>query len=323
MDNFTPILDAVAGKSVVNVVVGQFIRMEQSGSIVVVATAPGQMPVKCRPMSDYRPEPLELVRVMFVDGVAFYAGAAQSKPGKGVVATVGGGLATVVTDIGTISCSYSTAPSSGNAVKLAWNDGPHIMGPVASYPIQSDVPADPIYQPKPRTYIFKANASGTVRYPYDSGTDTTSFPGTWYPGGFSAAFFPPGTTSRSYWFYGSKIKDTIPAGATFVSAEMFFPEGTTIPAVFLTSAKSIAEAIAALPTTSSGYFPSGNIIAPDGSGGIWVNLGTAFGAAVAANEVSMGPSSGGSPSSKMPGIDSLGTGKGDSLSGAIRITVTF
>jgi len=323
VDNFTPILDAVADKSVVNVVVGQFIRTEQSGSIVVVATAPGQMPVKCRPMSDYRPEPLELVRVMFVDGVAFYAGAAQSKPGKGVVATVGGGLATVVTDIGTISCSYSTAPSSGNAVKLAWNDGPHIMGPVASYPIQSDVPADPIYQPKPRTYIFKAKMSGRAAYGPYPGT----IPGVWTPG--SIVLPQSGVNVSNRWYYGRSAVDSIPVGAVVTRVEIYLPKLIgNWSRVFTQTDTTPEQLVATIPT-----FPPGNswdldanwtAVSPRTSG--WVDLPIGFATQFTTTEMSVQPSSysgGGSDIWQIEGLDLLGNGTGDNNSGAIRITAKF
>ena len=321
MDNFTPILDAVADKSVVNVVVGQFIRAEQSGSIIVVATAPGQMPVKCRPMSDYRPEPLELVRVMFVDGVAFYAGAAQSKPGKGVVATVGGGLATVVTDIGTISCSYSTAPSSGNAVKLAWNDGPHIMGPVASYPIQSDVPADLIYQPKPRTYIFKASMSGTANF----GAIPGSVPGVWNPGGMIIP--QSGVTVQPLWFYGPNLTTSFPAGTVFLKAEIYFPEFVGNWATVATVNKvTPAAAIATLPTSPPGPYWDTPDPSPAARTSGWQSLPIGFATEVTANQRAVQPwgyGGGGSTIWQMQGLDLLGNGSGDNMSGAIRITASF
>jgi len=320
VDEFTPILEAVADKSIVNVVVGQFIRTEQSGSIVVVATAPGQMPVKCRPMSDYRPEPLELVRVLFIDGVAFYAGAATSKPGKGVVATVSGGLAAVVTDIGTVSCSYSTAPSSGNSVKLAWNEGPHIMGVVGAYPIQSVAPSDPVYVPKPHTFIFKANMSGQVIYPSVGGQ-----PGVWYPGGFTAV---PGMVTRGYWFYGPQIASTIPAGATINTVEVYLPPfvgGWGVVAVH--TAKNPAEAAALYPPDSDpSWFLAGTYGVSASGTGQWFGAPPAFGAAIAAGEVSVQPrlaSGGGSDVPHLQGLDLLGDGTGDNMSGAIRITATY
>lgn len=132
---------------------------------------------------------------------------ARPLPGVGTVMTVAGGLVTVQTVIGTYTMPYvsPTAPSSGQLVGLSWSETPYVVGPLS---IQ---PAGPAPVPDPgegvvRSAVFQVIDTGS--------TDRGSV--RWWTTQPRA-----GNSTYGAWFYGTQIRDTIPAGASMVSLEFF------------------------------------------------------------------------------------------------------
>lgn len=131
-----------------------------------------------------------------------------ARPKVGTVQTVSAPYATVQTLIGSVTAAYAgTAPTSGQRVLLEWTeDGPVVLsGALSVTPGTIDPDPDSTPPAKVRTVVFRAVQAGTTNY------------------GGSASYWTPtvqaGNGNYGFWFYGSAIKDTIPAGATLVSLQ--------------------------------------------------------------------------------------------------------
>lgn len=153
----------------------------------------------------------ESVWVDSVDGRMRLIGPTTAKPGIGVVETISaaGTSAVVQTDFGRhtlIVAQSDPMPTSGDTVGIQWSSQPWCV-------LLRDVP-DPGAPPPP-----PAGGSGQVRTAefraIDAGStdrDRTR----WWTG-------QPWSSDSTYgaWFYGTQIKDTIPAGATLISLEFY------------------------------------------------------------------------------------------------------
>ena len=131
---------------------------------------------------------------------------AGPKPGSGTVLTVTAGVVTAQTIAGVVSMPYvGTAPTSGDLVGIAWSEGPLCLGKMS---VQPDAPP-PVPDPGGDTV-----QSATFRA-VDAGS-TDRHQSRWWQA-------QPWASNTTYgaWFYGSQIRDTIPAGATLVSLEFF------------------------------------------------------------------------------------------------------
>jgi hypothetical protein len=133
-----------------------------------------------------------------------------ARPTVGTVLTVSATAASVSTSNGTISCWYAgTAPTSGDRVGIVWSeDGPWCTSRLSSSPPPPQPPPpDPgTVEPTVRSAEFRAIDAGS--------TDRSRV--RWWTGQPRA-----GNSTYGAWFYGGQIKDTIPAGAQFVSMEFY------------------------------------------------------------------------------------------------------
>lgn len=131
---------------------------------------------------------------------------AGPKPGIGTVLTVTAGVVTAQTIAGVVSMPYmGTAPSSGDLIGISWSEGPRCQGKLSSTP---PAPA-PIPDPGGDTIqsaTFRAVGTGS----------TDRHQSRWWQA-------QPWASNTTYgaWFYGTQIRDTIPAGARFESLEFF------------------------------------------------------------------------------------------------------
>lgn len=200
------ILKLVGDRSRVQVVSGFFRGLE--GARASVDFNDGRVPAYFA--TPWRPEVNEPVWVMVTDGVAYLLGPTSAKPAVGVVVSVSGGRAVVSTDIGQVTATYDLPRtySAGDKVRLSWNSGCWIDG------IRSDVPPDPDVPPAPggegkrQTRRFTAIDSGS----YQSGH------------GWRINDVWCSASNIGAWFYGTKIRDTIPDGATIHSAQIYLPQ---------------------------------------------------------------------------------------------------
>ncbi|UTT53818.1 hypothetical protein [Microbacterium maritypicum] len=130
----------------------------------------------------------------------------RALPGTGVVMTTGANMVTVQTIAGTFTMPFiGTAPTSGALVGISWSETPFVIGALSVQP----KPLDPVPNP----------GGGTLRSATFQAIDTGStdrLQVRWWTGQPRA-----GNSTFGAWFYGTQIRDTIPAGATLVSLQFF------------------------------------------------------------------------------------------------------
>lgn len=202
MDESQVALDLISEKSTVRRAVAVYRGI--SGSRVLVDFDGRRIPAYS--FAGYVPELNEPVWVEILDGVAYMGGPTLPKPAEGVVQTFSPGTATVSTSLGPVTATVAAGATlvALDIVKLYWANGAHVLGKIGSNapPI---VPPAPAPAPARRTVVFTAIDSG-------------SFDGRWWTGDvYSSA------SNRGAWFYGSKIRDTIPSSAYIASAEVYLP----------------------------------------------------------------------------------------------------
>lgn len=155
--------------------------------------------------SGYIPRPGETVQVLTVND-RHLVFPARALPGVGTVMTTGSLQATVQTVAGTFTMPYiGTAPTSGQLVGISWSEMPYVLGPLSTQP----TPPPPVPDP----------GAGTIRSATFLVTDTGSTDrgaARWWQA-------QPWASDSTFgaWFYGSQIRDTIPASATLVSLEFY------------------------------------------------------------------------------------------------------
>jgi hypothetical protein len=131
---------------------------------------------------------------------------ARVLPGTGTVMTVSSGLAKVQTIAGEFTMPYvGTAPASGDRVGISWSEQPFVVGKLSVQPPGPDPIPDP--------------GGGGTRSATFMVTDTGSTdrgPARWWQS-------QPWASSSTFgcWFYGTQIRDTIPAAAQLVSLEFY------------------------------------------------------------------------------------------------------
>lgn len=157
----------------------------------------------------YIPGPGETVRILSI-GDQHLLFPAAARPTVGTVLTVSSASASVATSTGTFSMPFAgTAPTSGDRVGVVWAEGePWCTSKLSSSPpAPLPPPPDPgTVEPSVRSAEFRAIDAGS--------TDRSQV--RWWTGQPRA-----GNSTYGAWFYGSQIKDTIPAGAQFVSMEFY------------------------------------------------------------------------------------------------------
>lgn len=200
------ILKLIKEKSRVKVIPGNYRGLD--GVQALVDFSGGRVPVSFA--TAFRPELNEAVWVLIVDGVPFLLGPTVPKPYDGTIVSTSGGFAVVDTDIGQVTATYEFGAtlSASQQVKLIWGNGCHIvsvMSAVADPPI---VP-DPAPNPTPSTYTKTITANSSSSYQSGYGWRTNDV--------WSSAH------NQGLWFYGTKIRDTIPDTATIDSAQVYLP----------------------------------------------------------------------------------------------------
>lgn len=159
----------------------------------------------CDFAAGYVPRPGETVWIIST-GERYLMFPARPLPGTGVVITVGSGLANVQTIVGTFSMPYiGSAPSSGNIVGISWSEQPFVLGALSVQPAAPPPAPDP-GAGQVRSATFRALDTGST----DRGSAR------WWQS-------QPWASNSTYgaWFYGTQIRDTIPASAQLVSLEFF------------------------------------------------------------------------------------------------------
>lgn len=199
------LLELIGKKSTVELVVGTFVGMSNGKALVDVNQSrfpaslfDGQIPAVNDP-----------VHVLSLDGRWLMVGPTRAKPRVGTVVTVSSPNVSILTSQGTISAIIGGAtPGSGDRVLIDWTED----GPVSGLRL-ANTPVAPVPPPDPggggatiKEATFRAVDAGST----DRGAAR------WWQA-------QPWASNSTYgaWFYGSQIKDTIPATATFVSMEIY------------------------------------------------------------------------------------------------------
>ena len=198
------IRDELASVSRVSREIGTFVSTD--GVRAMVDFGGGRVPAD---FAGYLPAVNESVFILRVDGALTIIGPTTMKPDQGTVVTAPtDDRVTVSTDIGDVSCIYPSGLtlSSGQQVKLFWQgDFGFVLDVMSTTP---DPPAPPpAPEPPPSSggsQIFTAIQSGS-----HNGSR-------WYTGQVISA-----DSSLGIWAYGTKIRDTIPAGVTTKTLEIW------------------------------------------------------------------------------------------------------
>lgn len=204
MNDSQVLLQLIGGKSKVVVIPGEYRGVDDGRALVdfnggrVPANTLGGLPALN-----------ESVWVAVIDGVPFMLGPTAPRPSEGTVVSASSGEATVSTVIGNITARYDTgvlSPTTNDEVFLVWGAGAFIAGVTAAAD-EGDVPEAPGSTQTKFTKTFTARDSGS----YQSGF------------GWRTNDVWCSASNVGAWFYGTKIKDTIPDSASIVKAEIYLP----------------------------------------------------------------------------------------------------
>lgn len=197
------ILDQLRRKSTVTARIGRYVGAVDGQALIDISDQRFTAGWKT---AGYVPAINESVWVESIDGRLFMTGPTTPKPGFGVVATVSGQLVTVTTDFGSFTMPYAgTLPASGDPVGITWGETPWCTK-LSKNPEQPDAPGSPETGSQVLALTFRAVDAGS----------TDRHQSRWWSS-------RPMASESTYgaWFYGTQIKDTIPAGAEFVSLEIY------------------------------------------------------------------------------------------------------
>jgi hypothetical protein len=203
-------LRLLAEKTQVRTLTGEYRGLD--GDRFTVDVGGGRVPAY--PLADYLPAVNERVVVWLVDDVAFVAGPVAVHPVDGTVVSVSSGIVTVSTTAGNIEATHTlgTTPTAGQYVKLLWGgDTPHAL-------LKSTSPAGGTAADNPTPGTAKS-----YDQTFGARGDSGSYGSSWW-----TAQVWSSDNNLGAWFYGTRIADTIPSGATikrvriYLSAEQIF-----------------------------------------------------------------------------------------------------
>lgn len=200
--------EATDRKSTVTTRIGRYVGNEGMSALVDL----GEQRIPVQFATPFVPEIGEPVWVDSIDGVLRLTGPTRPKPGVGVVLTISGTNAVVRTDFGDFAMTVAPTdpmPTSGETVGISWSSQPWCT-------LLVDIPEPPPPPPPPpstgggvpevKVAEFRAIDAGST----DRGSTR------WWTGQPYAS-----NSTFGAWFYGTQIKDTVPAGAAFVSLEIY------------------------------------------------------------------------------------------------------
>lgn len=242
--------------------------------------------------------PNEKVRLLRTQQATFLLGPAQPRSTSGIVTAGGSPRCTVEYPPGSgvtqmMGYPVGTTPDVGDLVLIDWGSGGTVSQIVTAFPDSVTVPEAPTPLPTGKqTLTFTALDSGNYQN------------GNWWTNEVWAS-----DNNHGAWFYGSKIKDTIPDTATISKVEIYLPAYSTFgdPPNFRTHTH------ATRPAGAPSYTATVTALSSARSG--WVSLPTSVGDFLKANTGGTGMRQGGY--TKYRGTQT------DAQSGALRITYTL
>lgn len=181
--------------------------MDWANGRAIINISGGEVPV---PVVGVAPIPGRQVWVLYVGDAAVCLGMLPRSAMGLVQGAAAAGRVPVKGDDGkTYSLPYlGTAPGNGTRVALDWSTGGHVQGVMSAEPEGSDYVPPDTAPPSGETRTITIN-------PIDSGSYSNSN-ASWF--GTAVA---SDSNSRGAYFYGTQVRDSIPAGATIVRAEFF------------------------------------------------------------------------------------------------------
>lgn len=207
-DEAAVIRELIESKSTLRPTVGTFVSWTLDGPVVDIGTGR----ILAAFGTSYLPEVGERVLVWFIDGRPWVMGPAVPRPSEGTVKAVSSNrvtLATAVGDVGPIPY-VGSAPAVGTVMRLLWHGGAVAISPAAAPIVPPAPPAPPAPAATAHVDTFSAIQAGS--WNTGGGDAATSF--------FNSEVWASNTTI-GLWFYGSKIPDTIPAGASIQRVQLY------------------------------------------------------------------------------------------------------
>lgn len=202
-DDVDEILALLSKKSTVSVRGARYVGVQSGLALVDMGDQRFPVPFKS---GGFVPQIGEAVWVESVDGSLFMAGPVAGKPGVGVVSTIAGDQVTVSTDFGDFTMPYTgEAPTSGDTVGISWSSAPWCALLSTSVDSGEPPPATGGGGGAVKSITFRAQWAGT-----------THTNGDWWQAQVWAA-----DNNVGAWGYGNTIRDTIPAGAEFISLQVY------------------------------------------------------------------------------------------------------
>lgn len=196
---------ATAQKSTVTPRVGSYVGNDHMNALVDLGGQRISVPFA----TAHVPQIGEPVWVDSIDGLLRMTGPTQPKPGIGVVLTITGTQAVIRTDFGDFQMTVApTDPmaTSGDTVGISWSSQPWCT-------LIVDIPEPP--QPPPPPTPGGSEVKTAEFRAVDAGSTDRNRVRWWQSQPWSSE------STFGAWFYGNQIKDTVPAGAQFVSLEFF------------------------------------------------------------------------------------------------------
>lgn len=200
IDKTKQLLRLLNGKSSVTVLPGTFVAATPSSCTVDVGG--GRIPANL--LTAYVPQPSESVWVAFIDGAPFVLGPTLTPASQGTVVSVAASLVTLTTAYGTITVPYNGAvtPSAGQIMHLTGAYADSVMS-ISPPPPAPPAPPTP---PGATTHVDTFTA-------VDAGSHNSNG---WWTNQVRAD-----NSDLSAFWYGSKISDTIPSGATIAWIKVY------------------------------------------------------------------------------------------------------
>lgn len=203
--------DAVAEKLATikpwQVLVGKFVAQSAGSAVVDVGGARITMPS----LGTYFPLVNDAVRVLRADTGTFLLGPAVPKDARGIVTATGSPRITVEYPPGSgvsklMGYPSTLTPAVNDLVVIDWASGGTVTAIVTALPdVDPPGEAPPVASSGPKTLVFTALDSG-------------NWNGGWWTNEVWAS-----DNNHGAWFYGSKVKDTIPDTAVISKVEIYLP----------------------------------------------------------------------------------------------------
>jgi hypothetical protein len=199
----------LSGIPTVQLPVGTFVSASTDGTVMIDF---GKGSVSCLSAGWFQPLPGDPVRCLRTDDGTVMIGPSMPRSSIGTVTATGSPYLTVLTTVGSRQLPYLSSyssPAVNDSVDIDWASGGIVLGKTTAVPASTYTPPAPAASDFQAD--FRANDSGTFYVPG----------GNW---AHEDVWCTSTGNNRGAWFYGNKIKDTIPDGAEIQSVRLYLDE---------------------------------------------------------------------------------------------------